>query len=521
MSAEPLCPAPDLWRLSLITLQRDRIIIHLSPVRRAVHCPACGTPSSRVHSHYQRTPWDLPWTGWSVQLVVHSRKFFCDQDQCQRRIFTEPFAGVLARYARQTDRLRQALLELAHASNGESAAQVSGLLGMATSPDTLIRLQRQEQFPELTPQVLGVDEFALRRGCTYGTILVDLEQHQPVDLLESKQAEPLTQWLQEHPGVEILLRDRAEAYALAGRNGAPAALQVADRFHLVHNVGDALKELFRSSQWKIPLPSTEATAANPILPSEAAAPVKQRGPTPRKQALWEAVQQRKGSGESMNAIARELGISWRTVRKYLAADRPPVYGPRLKIRAKLTPYLPYLRQRWEEGCHNASTLYGELVSRGYTGAGTRVREAVRPWRSKPPPQRHRGRSAVYWMVLKPSYQLIDVDQQDLERILEANPLLAEGHRLKENFQQLVARRDVERLDAWLEDAAQSAIPPFQSLAKSFRQDYKAIRLALITPWSNAQCEGQNCRVKLIKRLGYGRAKFDLLRQRILHRRQVA
>ena len=184
--------------------------------------------------------------------MVHTRKFFCEHDQCYRRIFTEPYPGILARYARQTERLRQALLELAHASNGESAARLGELLGYVISPDTLIRLQRQEQLPELTPQVLGVDKFALRRGCTYGTILVDLEKHQPVDVLEGKQAEPLTQWLRDHPGVVVLARDRAEAYALAARIGAPYALQVADRFHLVHNLGDALKALFRSRPWDIP-----------------------------------------------------------------------------------------------------------------------------------------------------------------------------------------------------------------------------------------------------------------------------
>lgn len=523
MGGEPLCPSPELWRLGLIAWVQDRIILHLTPRRKSVPCPQCGVNSSRVHSRYQRRPWDLPWSSWPVQLVVHTRKFFCDHDECYRRIFTEPFPGVLARYARQTERLRQALLELTHASNGESAARVSRLLGYVTSPDTLIRLQRQEQFPVLTPQVLGVDEFALRRGCTYGTILVDLEHHQPVDILEGKQAEPLTQWLLDHPGVEILARDRAEAYALAGRTGAPTALQVADRFHLVHNVGDALKELFRSRQWEIPAPSTASTPVMLAIPIEAAPRVKEPRPTPRKQALWEAVQQRKDSGQSNSAIALELGANRKTIRKYLRAEHPPAYGPRLGRRSKLIPYLPYLRQRWEEGCHNAHKLYGELVARGYTGAGTRVKEAVRPWRSKSPsqPQRSSGNSTIYWLVLRPSSQLGSAEQQELERILEANPLLAQGHHLKENFQHLMAQRDVEELDAWMEEAAKSGLQPFQALAKSFRQDYEAIKLALTTPWSTAQCEGQNCRVKLIKRLGYGRAKLDLLRQRILHRQVAA
>jgi len=362
MASEPLCPDPSLWRLSLITLHRDRVALHLRPVRNAVTCPACGTTSSRVHSRYRRRPRDLPWSSWPVQLVIHTRKFFCHHDQCSRRIFTEPFPGVLARYSRQTERLRRALLELAHASNGESAARVSRLLGYVTSPDSLISLQWQEQFPVPTPQALGVDEFALRRGCTYGTILVDLENHQPVDILEGKQAEPLTQWLREHQGVEILARDRAEAYALAGRTAAPNALQVADRFHLVHNVGDALKELFRSRRWEIPPASTAATPVKPAVTIEATPPVKEPRPTPRKQALWEAVQLQKDTGQSNSAIARELGVNRKTIGKYLAAERPPACAPRVGRRTKLAPYIPYLRQRWAEGCHNSSKLYADLVA---------------------------------------------------------------------------------------------------------------------------------------------------------------
>ena len=261
----------------------------------------------------------------------------------------------------------------------------------------------------------------------------------------------------------------------------------------------------------------------PAVPDETIPPVKERNLTPRKQALWEAAQERKDSGLSNAAIARELGVNRRTIGKYLDAERIPVYGPRLRRRAKLAAYLPYLRQRWEEGCHNASKLYEELVARGYTGAGTRIKEVVRPWRSKSPPpgQRSQGNSDIYWLLLKPFSQLKDTEQPELERILEANPVLAQGYHLKESFQQLVAQRDVEGLDVWMEQAAVSGLAPFRSLATSFRRDHEAIKMALTTPWSTAQCEGQNCRVKLIKRLGYGRAKLDLLRQRILHRQVAA
>ncbi len=512
-------------QLGLIAWLHNRIIIHLEALRQSVPCPQCGTKSSRVHSRYRRRASDLPWSSWPVQLMVHTRKFFCDNIRCLRRIFTETFPGVLAPYARRTQRLGQALLELVHSSNAESATRIGGFLGYPTSPDTLLRCQRQEPISVAPPRVLGVDEFALRRGCTYATILVDLERHWPVDILEGKQAEPLTRWLGDHPGVDILTRDRAEAYALAGRTGAPAAQQVADRFHLVHNVGEALKKLLRSQRWIVLEPETVATRAppDPILPTEPSPQAILPKPTPRKQAIWEAIQQQKGCGYSNGAIARELGINRKTVRRYLALDHPPTYAPRLGRGTKLTPYLPYLRQRWDEGCHNARQLFGELVVRGYRGAETRVRDAVHPWRGQQSTsfQRRRSTSSLHWMVLKPQQRLSDADYHELQSFLEVNPQLARGHQLKESFRQIVAQGDLEGLDGWREQAASSGLRPFQSLAWSFGKDYQAIQMALTTSWSNAQCEGQICRVKLIKRLGYGRAKLDLLRQRILHRRKAA
>ncbi len=521
MGGEPLCPGPKLWRHGLIAWLYNRIIIHLEARRASVPCPQCGTRSSRVHSRYQRQVSDLPWSSWPVQLVIHARKFFCDNLQCWRRIFTETFPEVLAPYARRTQRQGRALLELVHSSNAESATRVGGFLGYPASPDTLLRYQRQEQIRVASPRVLGVDEFALRRGCTYATILVDLERHRPVDILEGKHAEPFIQWLRDRPGVDILTRDRSEAYSLGGRIGAPSAWQVADRFHLVHNVGEALKKLLRSQRWIVPELESESETdpPNPFSAREPTPQAKVRKPTPRKQALWEAARQLEGNGYFKSAIARELGINRKTVRKYLSTDHPPINAPRLSRGTKLTPYISYLRQRWDEGCHNARQLYRELVARGYRGAETGVMDAVHPWRGQRPPSSSRRRSTSYyhWLVLKPQNRLREGERLHLQSLLEANPRLARGHQLKESFRHTLSDGDLEGLDAWMLAASGSGLPPFESLAKGFRQDYQAIQLALTTRWSNAQCEGQICRVKLIKRLGYGRAKLDLLRQRILHR----
>ena len=521
MLMHPIRPHPQFWNINLVELLRDRIVVHAEPLRRAVPCPECGTASSRVHSRYTRRPRDLPWSEWPVQLVVHSRKLFCDDQECPQRIFVERFPGVLERYAHQTERFHVALLELSYVASAEAASRVAKTLGYPASPDTLIRRQRREQFIASTPRVLGIDEFSMKRGRRFHTLMVDLERHCPVDMVEDRTADPVIRWLQEHPGVQIISRDRAESYAQAGRTGAPDAIQVADRFHLVRNVYDSLKKLVRSSRWDMTEPDmglVEPPTRRSPLPSDIdSTGMKQTCPPMMKQSLWEAIRYCKDNGMGIRAIARELGVHRGTVRKYMAMDGPPAYTRHAPRRTKLTPFLPYLRERWSSGCHNARHLYDELRVRGYSGKYTQVKDTVRPWRTteaaSPPPRR-----IELWSLLLPSHDKLDgAQQRELDRILAANALLETGYGLKERFLRLVRERSGLGLDQWLVDAENSEVNEFVALSKSFRNDYDAIKAGLTLRWSTAQCEGQITRVKLIKRLGYGRAKPDLLRKRVLHR----
>jgi transposase len=475
-----------------------------------------------VHSRYQRHPWDVPWGRWPVQLVVPARRFFCEAPTCLRRIVVEPFPQVLARDARQTERWRQMLLELAHACGAEMGARLVRWLGYVTRPDTLIRRQRQESFVFPAPRILGVDEFARQRGRTYGTRLVDLERRQPIAVLEGRTAEPLIQWLQGHPAIAVLVRDRADAYALAGRVAAPEALQVVHRFPLVRNVSEALKALLHSRRWPQPAPGLQPEPVPPtsgtpsVHPANGPPPTSQ--PTPRQRAGWEAIQPYRGRGLSLRQIAPVVGLDRRTVRKYLMADQPPGYAVRRPRPTQLTPYLGYLAERWAQGCHHARRLYHELVQRGYRGSESMVRRVVRPWRARPqvhPPAIPPAQQAQ--LLLQPAGRLTEAHRRTLEKVLQANPLLAQGYQLKTRFQTLLAERDVGAFEPWLHATETSNLPSVRSLARSFRQDAKAILAALTTAWSTGQCEGQICRVNLLKRLGYGRAKLDLLRQRIVHR----
>jgi transposase len=547
--AEERGAKPDRWHIVLIVVERDgSLILHAEPTRPSVACPVCGTLSRRQHSSYQRRPLDLPWRGAVVHLHVRTRRWFCDEPTCPRKIFAERFDDALARYARRTVVADDLLRAFALQAGGEGGARLARKAGLPVSPDTLLRLLRAIQDQAVpTPRVLGVDDLALRRGKRrYGTILINLETHRPIDLIDERTAEVFADWLRRHPGVEIIVRDRAGAYAEGGRQGAPNAIQVADRFHLSANASAALDEVLRSRRRLVEyvVVAAEPNVDAVVLPAIPTTPISRANQyklevRARRTARWEAVRERFAAGQAQRQIARELGIARMTVQRLLNTPRPPTADlpqscppepsqPGSLSSPSLLPYLAYLQTRWQAGCSNILQLHREIAGLGYTGSRSLMYRALVPWRGpRPPPQadvssHRRGgrprrvkRFSLRWLCLRPPHQLDSEEQEALQRALEEDERLAVGYRLLQRFRRLIARRGIRDLDTWLNDALASELAPFVSLAHGIQADRAAVDAGLNLSWSTGPVEGHVTRAKLFKRQGYGRAKTALLRRRIV------
>jgi transposase len=538
-----------------LLLESEILTLLLASSRSSQVCPNCAYDSSRVHSHYRRRLADLPCQGRAVRLSLKVRRFFCQNPACARQTFAEQFPKLATAYARRTLRQGQTLRKIAFALGGRAGARLAHFLGLPVSFWTLLRLLRGTLPPAFdTPRVLGTDDFAWRKGDHYGTILVDLQAHRPIDLLPDREAETFAAWLRDHPGVGVVSRDRASAYAEGAKKGAPDAIQVADRYHLVANLRDTVQQFLDRERRCLPplhentnTPSSESTNQMPSMEHQVQLEEGHREPAERvsltrAQAIrqmrrgkryerYQAVVELHQQGFGGRAIARQMGLSRNTVRRYLEAGTFPEQRVRPKRRSLLDPYLPYLRERWDAGCQNAAQLSRELQVHGYRGSPTTLRALISEWRASsltakrtsgpkrtaPVPRTRRlsSRHASFLFVKRPE-ALAPTQQRYLEQICQASDELKRVYALSQHFVSMVRLRQAGQLDAWLTHVKEQGPRELSGFARAFRRDYAAVRAGLSRLESNGQVEGQITRLNYLKRQMYGRAKFDLLRLRVLH-----
>lgn len=475
-----------------------------------------------MHSRYKRTLADLPWEGLPVRMLLQARKFFCVNERCSQQIFTEQLPGTARRYARRSSRSSEALSWITLALGGRAGARLACKLGLLASRPTLLRgfRNRLHRSACSTVRVLGIDEWAWKKGHRYGTMLCDLEQRRVVDLLPNRSTETVAAWLRQHPSVEIVSRDRAGAFADAIAKGAPGTVQVADRWHLLNNLIETLTRSLerhrgtmsevahkRRRRTKVPDSTQQDQPTQALL--------RKQQNRERRLARYQELKDLIDGGMNHSGASRHLGIPLRTVQRWLACGVFPERKHRF-YPSTVDEHGPYLEKRYREGCRRINQLWHELREKGFEGQASTVRGWLRQRFGSP---KNAFRSVtristpvspqhVAWLMLKADSSR----HRYLKALYRASPEVASLGQIARQMFEIIRTQQAAAWPAWL-DAAENS--PFASFARRLRRDNDAVLAALQMPWSNGMVEGQIHRLKLIKRQMYGRASFDLLRLRVL------
>ena len=540
MPTTPLLPLPDGLEIIAVSQTPDGLLVRVGSNRPTCPCPVCATPSEAVHSLYRRHPRELPCAGQRVQLLLSVHKFFCRVPTCPRKVFTERIPELLEPHSRLTSRLRALIQAIGLAFNGQGGVRLGQHFGIQISRVTLLRSLTLLASPAVGQvRVVGIDDFAWKRGKCYGTVIVDLESHDVLDLLPDREAESVQTWLAAHPEIEVVSRDRGGAYADGAARGAPQAEQVADRWHLCKTLGDALEQALLRLRISVPArPPVEPTptqdgSTEPVAePCQPARTQRMQATRSRKQALADQIGALREAGQSLHAIAARLGIARNTVRRYLRMDGVLQIAPCPRCKSLLDPHYEYLAERWKQGETNARRLFEEVQTRGYRGCETTVRNFVARLRNGLPGMIHPPHHAsaahvpalasspreIRWLLTRKEEDLEPEERADRARLLGQSQEAKLLHQLVQEFLQMLRSRQADRLNSWMQAARASGIKEIVSFVAGIERDYDAVRAGLRLSWSQGVVEGTVNKIKTHKRLMYGRAGFQLLRRKMLHQK---
>jgi transposase len=529
LSILPLVILPVGLFADAVAVGDSQIVVATHPVVTSTTCPSCGLSSARTHSRYERRLADLPWQGHQVELRIRVRRLRCVNEACPQRIFAERLPQIASTRARHTDRLREIQQAIVMALGGNPGARLAQRLALPISASTLLRVARATAAPlHAPPRVVGIDDWAWRRGTRYGTIVCDLERNRVIDLLPDREAGTVADWLRRNPGIEMIARDRAGAYADGIRRGAPTAIQVADRWHLLRNLGDALQAAVERHRKAVRQAALQvASGIHGALVAAAAdqpASAEERRRDARRQQREEtyaALVRLRSLGLTFEQIAPAIGLSKPSIHRWLKEGGPPQHHKPRRGRPSLsTPCLAFLEERWAGGCRNASRLWRALCQCGLKASERTVRRWAQTRRQGLPATLAEPAAAWPAPSKRRCARLLTTREEDLDpkersfvlHLGSVAPTLVEAAKLAKQFGTMVKDRAAGMLDVWLAAARGTELASF---AQGLERDHAAVRAALTERWSTSPVEGQINKLKALKRQMFGRAKLDLLRTRLL------
>ncbi|EIE5328700.1 ISL3 family transposase [Escherichia coli] len=529
-SLKTLLQLPCGWRCSRQIISSDGITLHLHGKRKTAQCPECSKRSDSVHSSRRRRIQHLPCSGQTLWLVFSVRHWYCRNPACSRKIFAESLAPFAGSHQQSSQALQNLQRQLGLIAGGEAGKRAATAAGLRCSADTLLRrvINTPETKQSGAPHV-GIDEWAWHRGHCCGMLIVNLDTHRPLVLLPGRDQRTLATWFRKYPEIQVVSRDRSGVYATAAREGAPQARQVADRWHLLKNIGDEPERMMyrhiplirlvasELSPKKSPEPELSVPAASLRRPER----LKQQTRKKRHQR-WTEVMALHNKGCSFREISRITGLSRVTVSRWVRSGTFPEMSTRPPKRGLLDPWREWLKEQRESGNYNASRIWREMVARGFTGSETIVRDAVAKWRKGwiPPVTTAARLPSVSrvsrWLM---PWRIIRGEENYASRFIsltcEKEPELKIAQQLVLEFYRILKTQNKSQLSSWFTRVHESGSAELRRVAAGMEADAAAICEAISSRWSNGVVEGHVNRLKMLKRQMYGRAGFELLRQRVM------
>lgn len=494
-----------------IALDGDRVRVSARSSAVSASCPCCGRASRRVHSRHLRRLADLPAHGRRVEMMITARRFRCPQTDCARRIFAERLdPGAAAAHGRRTSRLDGVVHHLGVALGGRPAQAIARRLLLPVSNDTLLRtVRRRAPATPSSPRVIGIDDWAWRKGHRFGTLICDLERREIIDLLPDREPATVAAWLASRPSVEIIARDRGGGYGAGAAMGRPEAVQVADRWHLFENASAAFLSAVKRAMRDV----RRALGHGPVDPATLTAAERLQHEGWRRRADAEAaVIALHKQGVAIKEIVRRTGRSRKLVRDIVRGGRAEPFRPRA---SSIEPWLDRLNAEWSAGCRNGAALWRRLRTAGFPGSLRVVTEwATRRRRDDAgaaAPRSPSPRALARLMTLARD-KLTRTEAVIVATVERGVPAVIEAREVVDAFHRLLRSGDAAGLDLWIKAALGS---PVASFAKGVIADRAAVAAAIELPWSNGQTEGHICRLKTLKRQMGGRANLELLRARLM------
>lgn len=529
-SLKTLLQLPCRWRCSRQIISSDGITLHLHGKRKTAQCPECFKRSDSVHSCRRRRIQHPPCSGHTLWLVFSVRHWYCRNPACSRKIFAESLAPFAGSHQQSSQALQNLQRQLGLIAGGEAGKRAATAAGLRCSADTLLRrvINTPETKQSGAPHV-GIDEWAWHRGHRYGTLIVNLDTHRPLVLLLGRDQRTLATWFRKYPEIQIVSRDRSGVYATAAREGAPQARQVADRWHLLKNIGDAPERMMYRHIPLIRLVASELSPKKSPDPEPSVPAASLRRPERLKQQTrkkrhqrWTEVMALHNKGCSFREISRITGLSRVTVSRWVRSGTFPEMSTRPPKRGLLDPWREWLKEQRESGNYNASRIWREMVARGFTGSETIVRDAVAKWRKgwNPPvttavrlPSVSRvSRWLMPWRITRDEENYAS---RFISLMCEKEPELKIAQQLALEFYRILKTQNKSQLSSWFTRVHESGSAEFRRVAAGMEADAAAICEAISSRWSNGVVEGHVNRLKMLKRQMYGRAGFELLRQRVM------